>query len=153
MTGSEWGNNSTRAEEVGDSNLYTSIEDLARWDQNFYDKKVGGEEVIAQMLKPGTLNYGRPIGYAAGLRLGEYKGLKLVWHAGSSTSRSEYLRFPDQHFSVVCLCNSGAIDPSALARQVADIYLADLFKPEPATGPTSPEEQPKGMASVSAFIK
>jgi CubicO group peptidase (beta-lactamase class C family) len=148
-----WVNNITRAEDVGGSNLYTSIEDLARWDQNFYDWKVGGEAVGEQMLKPGTLNSGRQIGYAAGLRLGDYKGLKLVWHAGSSTSRSEYLRFPDQRFSVFCLCNSGAIDPSTLARQVADIYLGDLLKPEPVNGPPSPEEQVKGAAEVNAFIK
>jgi CubicO group peptidase (beta-lactamase class C family) len=148
-----WVNNITRFEETGDSNMYTSIEDLARWDQNFYDGKVGGEAVIRQMLKPGTLDNGRPIGYAAGLRLGEYKGLKLVWHAGSSTSRSEYLRFPDQHFSVFCLCNTGAIDPSALARQVADIYLDGLLKPEPTGGPPSPEARAKAAAEVNAFIK
>ena len=99
-----WVNNITRVEEVGGQNVYTTIEDFARWDQNFYEPKVGGEALIGQMLKPGTLNNGKPVSYAggsyaAGLRLGEYKGLKLVWHAGSSSSRSEYLRFPDQHFS------------------------------------------------------
>ena len=153
-----WVNNITRAELVGSENVYTTIEDLARWDQNFYDPKVGGEAVIGQMLKPGTLNNGNPVSYAggsygAGLRLGTYKGLKLVWHAGSSSSRSEYLRFPDQHFSVLCLCNTGNIDPLELARQVADIYLADLLKPEPPAAPQSPEKQAQGMAEVQAFIK
>jgi len=156
-----WVNNITRSEEVGGSNIYTSIEDLARWDQNFYDWKVGGEIVIEQMLKPGTLNGGKPFtydgaSYAAGLRVGEYKGLKLVWHAGSSSSRSEYLRFPDQRFSVFCLCNTGSIDPSELARQVADIYLGGLFKPDPKKGsplPPSPEDQAKKIAEISAYIK
>jgi CubicO group peptidase (beta-lactamase class C family) len=148
-----WVNNITRFEDVGDSNMYTSIEDLARWDQNFYDGKVGGEEVVRQMLKPGTLDSGRPIAYGAGLRLGEYKGLKLIWHAGASAYGSEYLRFPDQHFSVFCLCNTGAIDPSALARQVADIYLDGLLKPEATGGPPSPEARAKAAAEVNAFIK
>jgi CubicO group peptidase (beta-lactamase class C family) len=148
-----WTNNLTRSESVGSSNLYTSVEDLARWDRNFYDGKVGGATVVAEMLKPATLTGGASVSYAAGLRLGTYKGLKLVWHAGSSAYRSEYLRFPDQHFSVICLSNSGTIDPSALARQVADLYLADLLKPEPAPVPPSAEEQAKGVAEVSAFIK
>jgi CubicO group peptidase (beta-lactamase class C family) len=148
-----WTNNFTRSESVGSSNLYTSVEDLARWDENFYDRKVGGDAVVAEMLKPATLNGGASISYAAGLRLGTYKGLKLVSHAGSSAYRSEYLRFPDQHFSVVCLANSGAIDASALARQVADLYLADLLKPPPAPAPPSPEERAKGAAEVAAFIK
>jgi CubicO group peptidase (beta-lactamase class C family) len=156
-----WVNNITRSEEVGDSNIYTSIEDLARWDQNFYDWKVGGETVIEQMLRPGTLNGGKPFtydnaSYAAGLRVGDYKGLKLVWHAGSSSSRSEYLRFPDQRFSVFCLCNTGNIDPSELARQVADIYLGGLLKPEPKKGsplPLSPEDQAKKIAEIATYIK
>ena len=156
-----WENNITRSEEVGASNIYTSIEDLARWDQNFYDGKVGGASVIEQMLKPGTLNGGKPFtydgaGYAAGLRVGTYKGLKLVWHAGSSSSRSEYLRFPDQRFSVFCLCNTGNIDPSELARQVADVYLGALMKPETKTGSgslPSPEEQAKKIAEINSYIK
>ena len=148
-----WSNNITRSEDVGASNLYTSIEDLARWDRNFYDAKVGGPAVVAKMLEPGTLNDGRKLDYAAGLRLGTYKGLKLVWHAGSSSSRSEYLRFPDQRFSVICFANTGSIDPSDLARKVADLYLADLLKPEPAAAPSSPEEQAKGRADLDAFLR
>ena len=148
-----WINNITRFEGTGDSNVYTTIEDLTRWDQNFYDGKVGGNQVIALMLEPGKLESGRVLSYAAGLRVGQYKGLNLIWHAGSSSSRSEYLRFPDQHFSVFCLSNSGAIDPSPLARQVADIYLAGLLKPESSGGPPPPEKQTKGTAEVEAFIR
>jgi len=148
-----WVNNVTRFEDVGASDLYTSVEDLARWDGNFYDAKVGGPAVVAKMLEPGTLNDGRKLAYAAGLRIGTYKGLKLVWHAGSSSSRSEYLRFPDQRFSVICLANTGSIDPSDLARKVADIYLADLLKPEPAAAPPTGEAEAKGRAEVDAFLQ
>jgi hypothetical protein len=33
-------------------------------------------------------------------------------------------RFPDRHFSVACLCNVNAMNPSELTRKIADIYLA-----------------------------
>jgi CubicO group peptidase (beta-lactamase class C family) len=148
-----WVNNMTRPETVGGSNVYTSIADMARWDQNFYDCKVGGAALIADMVKPGVLTNGSTLSYAAGLRVGSHKGLKLVWHAGSSSCQSEYLRFPDQHFSVFCFCNMGDIDPSALARQVADICLADVLKPEPTMKAPEPEEQAKGLAEVADFIK
>lgn len=147
-----WTNNITRSEEVGDSNVYTTIHDFMRWDQNFYHQQVGGE-AVAQMLKPGALNSGRILKYAAGLRLGEYKGLRLVSHAGSTSSRAEYLQFPDQHFSVACFCNSGSIDPSDLARKVADIYLAGLLKPEPGQEPPTPEAAARGIAEVQKFIQ
>lgn len=147
-----WTNNITRSEEVGDSNVYTTIDNFMRWDQNFYDKQVGGE-AVTQMLKPGTLNSGRILKYAAGLRLGEYKGLRLVSHAGSTSSRAEYLQFPDQHFSVACFCNSGSIDPSDLARKVADIYLAGLLKAEPGPEPPTLDAAAKGKAEVQKFIQ
>ena len=41
--------------------------------------------------------------------------------------RTEFLRFPEQRFAVVSLCNLGTIDPSVLVRRVADIYLEPEF--------------------------
>jgi CubicO group peptidase (beta-lactamase class C family) len=114
---------------VGPTNVFTTIEDLARWDQNFYDKRVGGQAVIEQMLKPGVLNDGTEIDYAAGLFVGHWKGLRIVEHDGGDPGyRADFLRFPDQHFSVVCLCNVTNIDPNEITRQIAEIYLADEFK-------------------------
>jgi hypothetical protein len=93
---------------------------------------VGGRQLIDQMLVRGKLNSGESLDYAFGLTLGKYKGLNIVDHAGSDAGyRSDLIRFPDQHFSVTCLCNL-SINPSQLARQVADIYLAKELKPEPA---------------------
>ena len=110
---------------VGASSLLTTVEDLARWDQNFYDYRVGGKALIEQMQVPGVLNSGEKISYAMGLAVGKYKGLKVVEHSGGDAGyRSHLMRFPDQRFSVACLCNLGNSNPSLLARRVADIYLA-----------------------------
>jgi hypothetical protein len=60
-----------------------------------------------------------------GLVVLKYKGLNVVEHSGGDAGyRSHLMRFPDQRFSVACLCNAGNANPSALARQVAGIYLA-----------------------------
>jgi hypothetical protein len=83
--------------KVGDSNVYTTIEDFARWDQNFYEAKLVAPRLGPRWSSRGP-NSGRALSYAAGLRLTEYKGLKLIRHAGSTSSRAEYLRFPDQRF-------------------------------------------------------
>jgi CubicO group peptidase (beta-lactamase class C family) len=116
---------------VGASSLLTTVEDLARWDQNFYDQKIGGAEVIAQMETPGKLNSGLPMGYGLGLAVGTYKGLRVIEHSGADAGyRSQLMRFPDQRFSVACLCNLGNTNPSQLSRKVADLYLAAQLKPE-----------------------
>lgn len=118
---------------VGASSLLTTVEDLARWDQNFYDKQVGGDWAIEQMQIRGALNDGQQISYARGLVIGSYKGLNVVEHSGGDAGyRSHLMRFPDQRFSVACLCNYGGANPGFLARRVADVYLASSLAPEPA---------------------
>lgn len=116
---------------VGASSLLTTVEDLAKWDQNFYDFRVGGKEIIEEMQRPTALNDGEKLPYAHGLVAVDYKGLKLVEHSGSDAGyRAHLMRFPDQKFSVACICNAANTIPGQLSRQVADIYLKDQFKAE-----------------------
>ncbi|MEK7830992.1 MAG: serine hydrolase, partial [Acidobacteriota bacterium] len=116
-------------EQTGDGAVLTSIEDLLLWDQNFYEPKVGGKALLDQMHAVGAFNDGKKHDYASGLFIEEYKGLRKVSHGGSWAGfRSDMARFPDQKFSVACLCNLGTVNPSAFALQVADLYLADQFK-------------------------
>ena len=117
---------------VGASSLLTTVEDLAKWEQNFYDKQVGGEAVIEQMQTPSVLNDGEKINYAFGLTVGQYKGLKVVEHSGGDAGyRSHLMRFPEQRLSVACLCNLGT-NPGQFARQAADVYLTNLPVSDPA---------------------
>ena len=122
-------------DRVGDGGLLSSVEDLALWDQNLYENKLagGGTDLIPQLLTVGTLTNGKKLTYAFGLMAGEYKGLKTIGHGGSFFGyRTDMIRFPEQRFSVICLCNVEAVNPGSLVRQVADLYLADQLKPEVA---------------------
>jgi CubicO group peptidase (beta-lactamase class C family) len=113
-------------EQTGDGAVQTSIEDLLLWDQNFYEPKVGGKAFLEQIQTVGALNNGEKLDYASGLFIGEYKGLRRVSHGGSWAGyRAELARFPEQKFSVACLCNLSRTNPSMLATRVADVYLAE----------------------------
>lgn len=117
---------------VGSGGLYTTVEDLFLWDRNFYHHKVGGPELQETIHTKGKLNNGEEIDYAFALFHGNYKGLKIVEHGGALGGyRAILMRFPEQHFSVICLANLGSFNPTRVAFQVADIFLADQFKPEP----------------------
>src|SRR5467141_1297659 len=117
-------------EQTGDGAVHTSVEDLQKWDENFYSPGVGGKEFLAEIQERGKLNNGNVLEYAKGLFVQDYRGLHTVSHGGSwGGYRAELLRFPDQHFSVACLCNVGNAGPTRRARQVADVYLAGLMKP------------------------
>jgi CubicO group peptidase (beta-lactamase class C family) len=114
----------------GDGQLYTTIEDLFLWDRNFYHNILGGygQDLIEEITTPGKLDNGEPISGAFGLQIGDRQGLKTINHGGSWMGyRSEFIRFPDSHFSVVCLANLGTFNPTKLAFQVADIYLEDKY--------------------------
>jgi CubicO group peptidase (beta-lactamase class C family) len=115
---------------VGDGGLFTTIDDLVLWDQNFYASKLsGGTELIQQFLTPGTLNNGRKTDYAFGVVVETYKGLKVFGHGGAYNGfNADMIRFPEQRFSVICLCNLTSIQSGRLTRRVADIYLADEFR-------------------------
>jgi CubicO group peptidase (beta-lactamase class C family) len=117
---------------VGSGGLYTTVEDLFLWDQNFYHYKVGGKAVIDTVLTRGKLNNNEEIDYAFGLRHGEYKGLQTVGHSGALGGyRGMVLWFPEQQFSVICLSNFSAFNPASTCYQVADIYLKDQLNPGP----------------------
>jgi CubicO group peptidase (beta-lactamase class C family) len=136
----------TNFDTAGATSLHTTVEDLQLWDENFYHPRVGGPEFIQQMLERGKLNSGELQDYASGLVIGTYKGLPTVDHSGADAGyRSDLIRFPEQHFSTAVLCNFANTNPSALARQVADILLAkDLKAPEPA-----PAKEPAKAATVA----
>jgi CubicO group peptidase (beta-lactamase class C family) len=118
-------------EQTGDGAVHTSVEDLLKWDDNFYSPRVGGKEFLGEIQERGKLNNGKVLDYAKGLRLQDYRGLRTVSHGGAwGGYRAELLRFPEQHFSVACLCNVGNAGPTRRAHQVADIYLSSLMKPK-----------------------
>jgi CubicO group peptidase (beta-lactamase class C family) len=129
--GGTWGIDMSDWEQTGDGAVNTTIEDLQRWDENFYDGKVGGKKLIEAMHETGVLNNGKKLQYASAIYVSTYRGLKSVAHGGSWAGfRAQLMRFPDQHLSVACLCNNGGTaNPSRLAQKVSEVYLGDLLKP------------------------
>jgi CubicO group peptidase (beta-lactamase class C family) len=114
---------------AGDGGLQTSVEDLALWDENFYSQNLGGRSLIDFLEEPGRLRSGVPIHYAAGLAVGRWRGLPSIGHDGVLPgSRSDLVRFPAQHLTVMCLCNRGDTDTSSLSRQIAAVYLQGKLK-------------------------
>ena len=129
-------------EENGDGMVQTTLADLQKWDENFYSGRIGGRRLVDELEAPGTLNDGRTIQYAKGLFVDAYRGLRLIWHSGGSGGyRAALYRFPDQHFSLACLCNLQTVNRSKRLRALADLYLAGAVRarPESGTAAVSPE--------------
>lgn len=120
---------------VGSGGLLTTVGDLALWDQNFYNPKVGSANFITELCTLGTLNSGNLLDYASGLYIGDYKCLRAIHHPGGMLGFSTDLyRFPDQQFSVIILSNLSSFNAVEHCLRVADIHLANHFQLDDYTG-------------------
>jgi len=138
-------------EQNGDGGVLTTVEDLFLWDRNFAEPRVGDRALIDEMEKTGVLNDGKAIDYAKGLRVTTYRGLRAVGHTGAWAGYLALLyRFPDEKFSVSCLCNRTSVNRVKFMHQIADIYLADKL-----TGPaeTAPEKKPRVAVSATELAR
>ena len=118
---------------VGPTNVYTSVQDLAKWDENFYTGQVGGPAVIQRMIQPGRLNDGTELDYAFGLMVGSahrHRGWQVVEHGGGQGGYGSWMmRFRELHLSVVVLFNHFLWDMQDFALRVADLYVEDRAEP------------------------
>jgi len=120
-------------DKVGAGGLYSTMEDLRRWDENYYTHTVGGAALQALIHTRGVLTGGDTLPYAFGNTIGTHRGLRTVEHGGSLMGYKAYIaRYPDQRFSVITMCNLGSIDPGPLAHAVAQQFIGSAMTAERA---------------------
>ena len=151
-TGSGFRMSQPELDVVGDGGVYSTVEDLAKWDANFETGRVGGKDGVAELEEPGRLNNGQAIPYALALTLGDMAGMSTFSHRGAYGGyRSAMLMIPSRRLSVIALCNtSGA--PTTLVDQVATIHLGLITKQRAvaAAATTRPIEFSAGPFSVGS---
>ncbi len=139
-------------ETRGDGGIFSTIGDLALWDENFYDPKVGNARVIRAMqqltnLADGTTNY-----YAGGLFIKDFFGLREVEHAGGDFGyQADLLRLPQLHLSAIALCNRSDIGVTLRTQRMVAPYVrsSSFFRPPPTPDPeVSPEIDLRALAGV-----
>lgn len=140
-------------DKVGAGGLYTTLGDLAKWDVNFYEPALGGQEFLRTMHTRGVLTSGDTLPYAFGLNVQERRGLRMVRHGGSLMGfRADLVRYASERFSVISLCNLGSIDPGPLADQVTDLYLGSRLRAvsesRPAPRPAAPSASAPPLSSA-----
>ncbi len=123
---------------VGATSLFTTVEDLSRWSMNFDNMTVGDAAMYDDLRTRGILTSGDTIGYALGIGIGEYRGLRRVAHAGGDAGyRTYFARFPDQDFTVIVFSNQASFNPGGIGHKIVDIYLEDKL----ATDEEAEEEE------------
>jgi CubicO group peptidase (beta-lactamase class C family) len=116
---------------LGDGGIYTSIDDLEKWDRALREHTLlTGAEMQPALTPvqptggPAKFQSGRTLSYGFGWFLDPYQGHRRVSHDGETIGfRTTIQRFPDDNLTVIVLANRTDIDPAALALKVADLYL------------------------------
>jgi len=114
----------------GEDNIYTTLDDMFRWDQALYGEKLVRAETLKQAFTPGRLNHGKSIGYG----FGWFVESRRVRHSGSWLGyRTAIARYPDKEFSVIVLSNVAECGVGTIVDKISEIFLKNEkengFKP------------------------
>ena len=112
---------STTSAVLGDGGIYSSIDDLARWDAALYDDRLLSAKSRELAFHPWTTTDDADVSYGFGWRItGE-----SLWHSGESIGfRNVIVRYPQQHLSVIILSNRNDPEPYRMALAIARHYLS-----------------------------
>jgi CubicO group peptidase (beta-lactamase class C family) len=146
----------------GASNLYTTVEDMAKWVANFENPKVGDPELIKRFNEASLLNNGERVvwgisdgepGYhAKGQIHWNYRGLHLLSHGGHAAAFRSFLgRFPDKRLAVIALSNDEHYQNFNTSIKIAEFYLKDDLKPNPIVN--TPAVSNKSVEKSNADLK
>jgi CubicO group peptidase (beta-lactamase class C family) len=120
---------SSTSATLGDGGVYSSLSDLAKWDEALREHRLLSEAemtpAVTPVKVPGVVEPdGTPAAYGFGWFLNRYKGHKRMWHYGDTRGfRTAIQRFVDDQLTIIVLCNRTDVDPTKLALRVADLYL------------------------------
>ncbi len=111
--------------------IYSTVEDLQRWNEAVFNGKVLSQDSLKAAWTP--VNVGAPRqpvgeGYGYGWFVGKFRGLREIQHGGGLQGFvSQLSRYPQEHFTVVVLANAAppvpGLVPGELARDIAQFYL------------------------------
>ena len=109
---------------VGSGLMYSTVEDLALWDEALYTDTLVQPATLEEAWSPVRLANGEAYPYGFGWRLGRYGGLgRRLAHAGGWVGFSTFIvRYPEQRFSVVVLSNLDDFEGEDFANRITDIY-------------------------------
>lgn len=132
---------SSTSATLGDGGVYSNLEDLSKWDDALANHALLSATEMQAALTPvklasdrephwpaqpdgDNLAPGKPVSYGFGWFLDSYPGHPRMWHSGTTIGfRNVIERFTMDHLTIVILCNRADFDPTALALEIADLYL------------------------------
>ncbi len=114
---------------VGDKGIYSTAEDLFKWDQALYNQTLIDQNQLEKAFNRVRLMNGYQIDYGYGFRIEERNGKKVVYHNGLWNGfRTSFKRHIEDTISVVVLNNTDSRVKGDLVRSL-ERYLQNNAQP------------------------
>ena len=113
---------------LGDGSLYSSVEDLRKWDRALYGSQLVKSETLEQAFAPGAGTGSDAYGF--GWFIDTYRGISDMWHGGNTMGfTSSIYRFPGRRFTVIALTNRNNDLLPVPVHKIIDMCLFDSDAP------------------------
>lgn len=107
----------------GGSGVFSTVEDLVKWGENFHSNRLAGSAFTAQMLHREKFRHDKD-NDAFGLVFGSFQGRQMIWFSGGDLDASTFMaRLPEEKLTVICLSNMPTGNAEGKARDVLGVML------------------------------
>jgi CubicO group peptidase (beta-lactamase class C family) len=121
---------------LGDGGIYSSLTDLAKWDEALAQHTLLTEKEMQPAVTAGQLSTdaqpkwpansdrpeATPVAYGFGWFLDPYRNHTRMWHYGDTVGFHTYIqRFPADRLTIILLTNRTDLDPESLALKAANL--------------------------------
>ncbi len=111
---------------LGDGGVYSSVEDLAKWDGALTRGSILDSALWVEATTPARLTDGSATEYGFGWITDRYRGRLRHWHNGETRGfTNAIMRFPDDRLTIVILTNRTGSAPWGIAERIADLFLLE----------------------------
>jgi CubicO group peptidase (beta-lactamase class C family) len=110
---------------LGDGGIYSSVNDLFKWDQAHYTDKLISQAMLKQaftVISP-TTDVANS-GYGFGWYITKYRDTDLIFHRGHTCGFTNLIeRYPGKKFTVIILTNRRDAEMLDLGKRIFDLYF------------------------------
>ncbi len=91
---------------TGDGGIYSTVEDLFKWDKALYTNKLASQSILMEAFEPTVLSNGTKSFYGLGWMIKSDSAKKIVYHTGGSGGYRTYIeRDLNRHNAIIILTN------------------------------------------------
>jgi CubicO group peptidase (beta-lactamase class C family) len=111
----------------GDGGIYSTVDDLFKWDQSLYTDKLVRQSTLAEAFTPGKVEEGSSI-YGFGWNVAEDGSGKYVWHTGNQAGFRAFIeRRLTPRITVIILTNKGNSNRMEINTAIQNILAAKPY--------------------------